>query len=111
MNTNTKPYDLCGQLQLDEHRDYNYIIKDGDTEVSISDILEEAYNNNSLIYITVTMDKAIALEEEGYIYETPDGNSVLCPFLNGENIDKFLFDHTGKRMSIYIRVGEIGVDR
>jgi hypothetical protein len=109
MNISTKVYDLCGQLQLDEHKDYNYIVKDGDIESSITDILEGAYKNNSLIYIAITMDRAIALEEEGYIYETPDGDSVLCPFLNGENIDKFLFDHTGKRMSIYIKVAEIGV--
>lgn len=107
MNKNTEIYNLNGRLELKEDADYEYILKDGNIECNLSEILHNATKiEKPVMYMEITIKGRQVLNEEGYFYETPDGDNVVSCFIEGENIDKFLFDHTGQRMNIYIKTWE-----
>jgi len=105
MNKITKTYNLNGRLELKDDADYEYILKNGDIETNLTEILNNAYKlNKPVIYMTVEMKGRQIINEEGYLHRKHDANNIICYFLDGYNTDKFLFNHTGEFMNIFIKI-------
>jgi len=103
-NLKTKNYALRGLVYLDKDS-YEYLINDEGDEANITNILIEAANNKQkVVYILIEMDGKLQIDEEGFLYCTPDEDNVMAWQLGDKNIDKFLFNHTGKHMNIYIKI-------
>lgn len=106
INAYTKLYEINGQLTMSEDA-YEYIVKDWEQDINLSEVLKEIFlMNNSVAQITIVVDGKLAFKEDGYFTYKRDEYNVWSYFVDGENLDEFLFNHTGLRMSICIKAIE-----
>mgnify|MGYP000884136056 CR=1 FL=1 len=105
VNKIKESYNLSGILELAEH-DYEYILKNDDNtaQFNLSVMLERLYADDETIDIQVSFGNTIEFVGQGRLFKIQDKDSIISFFIDGENLDKFLFDHTEIPMEIKIDV-------
>lgn len=105
VNKIKESYNLSGWLELAEN-DYEYILKNDDNtaQCNLSVMLERLYEDTETIAIQILSNNTIRFLAEGKLYKITDSDNIVSFFINGNNLDKFLFDHTELSMEIKIDV-------
>ena len=109
---NIKQYKLNGRLTMSDEK-YNYVVVDGNKEINLTDIfdgiLARDYINRltTILTLVIELNGRVSFKEEGQLKMRQDEVGVRSYFLGGENLDKFLFYHTGEYMNVYIKTTEM----
>lgn len=100
-----KSFSGVGTLKYNDNAEYELHMDNGKV-INITGILDEAYDENILVYIKIIniLKDKIIFEEDGKLTKKKDSDGIFSYHVCGMNLDYLLFYNTDEKLDITIKV-------